>query len=198
MHLLKSSLFVDQISACGNGNGDLCYVRNDHFEMVKVTVIFEAWSLENTTPRRIYEYTDSLEAGSIDWFELPYNFTSDTQVILVQLKVYHDHFDSSNPTISESIYLKDMPKNIKGLHNPVNIEIVDIRINRNGDGVIVLKSNKLALFVVLTTRAEGIFAENCIGLRPLENRVSMSEQLVAFVDMILRHKCHIFSLILYI
>jgi len=174
MHLLESSLFVDQIAACGTG--DLCYVRNDYLEKVEVTVTFEAWALESAAPLRIYKHEDELGPGSIDWFELPLNFTSNIQVILVRLEAYHDSFISS-PRISESVYLKDMPKNIKGLHNGVHVDVVEISSKQNGDAVIVLESDKLALFVVLTTRAEGRFSQNCFTLRPSEKVVSRAKVL---------------------
>mmetsp|Transcript_4303 Transcript_4303/g.9395 ORF Transcript_4303/g.9395 Transcript_4303/m.9395 type:complete len:209 (-) Transcript_4303:599-1225(-) len=168
MHLLSSSLFVDQIAACGKG--DLCYVRNDDSNKVKVTVVYEAWVLEDTIPQKSYEYVNELEPGSIDWFDLPFNFTSNSKVILIRLEIYHNSITSS-PRVSESVYLTDMPKDIMGLQNPVHIEIVDISINTNGDAAIVLKSDKLALYVVLTTRAEGLFSPNCITLRPFEKRM---------------------------
>ncbi len=179
MHLLESSLFVDQIAACGAG--DLCYVRNDYLERVDVAISFEAWVLESTTPLRIYKHEDVVGPGSIDWFKLPLNFTSNIQVILVRLEVYHDSFISS-PRISESVYLKDMPKNIKGLDNGVHVDIVEISSKQNGDATIVLASDKLALFVVLTTRAEGRFSQNCFTLRPSENMVSKAKVFPCFVS----------------
>ena len=173
MHLLESSLFRDQIAACGiHDSDDLCYVRNDSFDKVNFTVEFEAWELKDTQPKHVYEYKEVLEPGSIDWFKLPVDFTSDIQIILVRLNVHHNHFISSSHDFSESVYLKDMPKNIKGLQSSVNIEIVEIRASKNGDAVIVLQSDQLALFVVLTTRAEGHFSRNCFALRPFENYVS--------------------------
>lgn len=185
MHLLESSLFVDQVTACGEG--DLCYARNDHFEKVNLSVVFEAWALEDTTPRRTYEYENELPPGSIDWFKLPFGFTSGVQVTLIQLKILHSPV-ACKPMIFESVYLKDMPKNIKGLYNPVQIEIVDIRTTENGDAAIVLESDKLALFVVLTTRAEGLFSQNCITLRPLESVVSRRENL-----FVVGHHCRVVS-----
>mmetsp|Transcript_7231 Transcript_7231/g.14942 ORF Transcript_7231/g.14942 Transcript_7231/m.14942 type:complete len:172 (-) Transcript_7231:943-1458(-) len=169
MHLLESSLFVDQIAACGAG--DLCYVRNDYLDRVGVVVTFEAWELDSKTPLRIYDHGEELEPGSIEWFDLPPNFTTNIQVILIRLEVYHDSF-VSNPRIAESVYMKDMPKNIKGLHNGVHVDTVDISAKKNGDAEIVLKSDKLALFVVLTTRAEGRFSQNCFTLRPSKRMVS--------------------------
>lgn len=153
MHLLESSLFADQIAACGSG--DLCYVRNDHFKKVKVVVAFEAWGLDDKEPRKTYEYVNEIEPGSLDWFELPLNFTSNIQVTLIQLKVYYYDSLGSNPRISDTVYLKDLPKNIKGLHKRVHIDVVHIRETGDGDAEIVLASEDLALFVVLTTRAEG-------------------------------------------
>ena len=88
MHLLESSLFRDQITACGTG--DLCYVRNDHFDKVRLVITFEAWECKNTVPQRTYMYENELEEGSVDWFSLPVGFTSSFQIILVQLTVYHD------------------------------------------------------------------------------------------------------------
>jgi hypothetical protein len=176
MHLLESSLFVDQVAACGASS--LCYVRNDHFDKVNFTIAFEAWALEDVVPRRIYEYKDELEAGSIDWFELPSDFTSDVQVSLIRLEVCHDSA-SSDPRITESVYLTDMPKNIKGLKDPIHIEIIDIHATENGDAAIVLESDKLALYVVLTTRANGLFSHNCMSLRPFEQKVSMGQKIIS-------------------
>ena len=175
MHLLESSLFRDQITACGTG--DLCYVRNDHFDKVRLSITFEAWECNNAIPRRTHIYENEIEAGSIDWFSLPVNFTSHIQVILVRLKVYNHPFTSAYALISESVYLKDMPKNIKGLHSLVEISIVDIRLTKNGDAEIVLESDKLALFVYLTTRAQGFFVHNCVTLRPFEKNVSKNEEI---------------------
>ena len=137
----------------------------------QVTVEFEAWGLDDNAPRRTYEYTDEIEPGSIDWFELPSAFTSNVKVTLIRLKVYHKSY-VSNPRISDSVYLKDTPKNINGLYNRIHIDIIHIRAKTNGDAEIVLASESLALFVVLTTRAEGFFSKNCMTLRPFENTVS--------------------------
>lgn len=170
MHLLKSSLFVDQIVACGKG--DLCYVRNDHFETVKVTLTFEAWDLQYSTKLGKHEFTNELSGGSIHWFELPSNFTLDSQVILVQLKAFENSLLLPKYKITQSVYLKDTPKSIRGLENPVHIEILDIYRTKDAGAAIVLRSNKLALFLVLTTRAEGAFSDNCFFLRPFEKKVS--------------------------
>jgi len=191
MHLLESSLFVDQIAACGASS--LCYIRNDHFDKVNFTLAFEAWALEDVVPRRIYEYKDEIEAGTINWFELPSDFTSDVQVTLVRLEVCHDPTVSSDPRISESVYLTDMPKSIKGLKDPIHIEIVDIHATENGDAAIVLESDKLALYVVLTTRAEGLFSHNCISLRPFEKKVSTGQEIFSqsslCLSCIVSHLC---------
>eukprot|EP00536_Pseudo-nitzschia_multiseries_P017061 jgi/Psemu1/70068/estExt_Genemark1.C_13600007 len=164
----RSSLFADQIVACGEG--DLCYVRNDHIASVKFAVVFEAWDIEDTTPLKTFTYRNELAAGSIVWFKLPDDFTSSTQVVLLELNVQDDYLGAPGLRTSETVYLKDVPKRIKGLRSPVRIEILEIHQTMNGYATLVLRSDKLALFVVLTTRAEGVFSDNAFFLRPFENK----------------------------
>ena len=99
-----------------------------------------------------------LSGSNDDWMVGNYlgDFLNKRQIIgLIQLKVYYYDSLGSNPRISDTVYLKDLPKNIKGLHKRVHIDIVHIRETNDGDAEIVLASEDLALFVVLTTRAEG-------------------------------------------
>jgi beta-mannosidase len=178
MHLLESSLFRDQIVACGKkGN---CYVRNDGMNEVDATVSFEAWpmrmteSLENI---KTYLYNSTIEAGQIRWFQLPAEYiSSHNQVTLITLKT--DVSGSSSPLISESVFLPTMPKNITGLHSSVSIKILSIEDTSKGGALVSLESDRLALYVVLTTRADGRFSENCFALRPLQKKVNVSQVLV--------------------
>jgi hypothetical protein len=64
-----------------------------------------------------------------------------------------------------------MPKELKGLKTPVNIKLLSIEKTDKGTALLSLESDGLALFVVLTTRAEGRFADNCFTLRPLQKKV---------------------------
>ncbi len=88
---------------------------------------------------------------------------------IILIKVY----DSiSERSIFESTFLPSLPKDIPGLRTPVLIKVESIEILEDSVAEIRLSSNQLALFVVLTTRAQGRFSENAFVLRPMESRVS--------------------------
>jgi beta-mannosidase len=172
MHLLESSLFRDQIVACGKGGN--CYLRNDGMSTVGMTVTFESWTVRHTSVLdnvNTYLYNSTLDAGQIQWFQLPSDFLAgDNQVLLMNLVTGTS--SASNQVSSESVYLPTMPKNITGLHSSVSIKILSIQGTDKGDALVSLESDRLALFVVLTTRAKGRFTENCFVLRPLQKKVS--------------------------
>ncbi|KAG7364672.1 glycoside hydrolase family 2 sugar binding protein [Nitzschia inconspicua] len=170
MHLLELSLFRDQIVACGQEG--LCYVRNDGMSAVSAIATFEAWNLhrrnglENVNK---FLYNTTLNSGEIQWFRLPNDFViGDNQVFLVNLDT--DLPGTSTQVSSESVFLQTMPKNITGLGGSVSIKILSIQGVEKGRALVSLESDRLALFVVLTTRAKGRFAENCFSLRPLQKK----------------------------
>jgi hypothetical protein len=171
MHLLESSLFRDQIVACGKNS--TCYLRNDGMHSVNVTVSFEAWTVgrsRNVAMTQPFVYSSTINAGNIQWFTLPENFIlKDNQVALITME--SNAGSSAKPTVSESVYLNAMPKELKGLKTPVNIKLLSIEKTDKGTALLSLESDGLALFVVLTTRAEGRFADNCFTLRPLQKKV---------------------------
>ncbi|KAL3920780.1 MAG: hypothetical protein SGILL_003085 [Bacillariaceae sp.] len=146
MHLLESSLFRDQIVACGKNMG-------------KGMAVDEP-----------YVYSSTLAAGQIDWFQLPDSYSpKDNQVVLVTSKTSVD--GSAQLTVSESVYLTAMPKVMNGLATRVTIKVLSIESTDRGTALVSLESDRLALFVVLTTRAEGRFTDNCFTLRPLQKRI---------------------------
>jgi beta-mannosidase len=182
MHLLESSLFRDQIVACGR-KGD-CYVRNDGMNTVDAIITFEAWPIllpEGFENVKTYLYNSTMKAGEIKWFELPAEYISPAnQVTLITLKT--NVSGSSNLMTSESVFLQTMPKNLTGLHNSVSIKILSIEGTNRGSALVSLESDRLALYVVLTTRAEGRFYENSFALRPLHKKVIYTDsQLFVFV-----------------
>jgi len=55
---------------------------------------------------------------------------------------------------------------MSGLKLPVMIEILSSEQRNDGSVEIHMRSDNLAVFVVLTTLAQGRFIENCFSLRP--------------------------------
>lgn len=78
---------------------------------------------------------------------------------------------ASERQILESTFLSKHPKEVPGLSIPVSIVVEAIERLNGNQAEIRLKSDQLALFVVLTTRAQGRFSENAFILRPMETKV---------------------------
>lgn len=86
--------------------------------------------------------------------------------------------------IIETIYLPALPKEMPGLKTILPSISVD-SIKASGNMVeIELSSDHLALFVVLTTRAQGRFSKNALALRPNQPKVSnmFDKSIISFQD----------------
>ena len=117
-----------------------------------------------------FVYFSTLDAGEIQWFQLPNDFVvNDNQVVLITLE--SSVGDSNAALVSDTVYLNSMPKDLKGLNARVTIKVLSIEKTDKGTALLSLESDRLALFVVLTTRAEGRFADNCFTLRPKQKKV---------------------------
>jgi hypothetical protein len=121
MHLLESSLYRDQLVACGEN--DLCYLRNDGMVAFDIVVTFEAWSLivGDSSPAETMTYTFYIASGQMLWFTLPPTFTADKYIILIQTILSSPSRSNISDTISNSVSLKALPKDI-----PVSVNIVSV------------------------------------------------------------------------
>lgn len=75
----------------------------------------------------------------------------------------------------DNAFLKDTPKSIPGLKSQ-NVTIsasVSPSENDSRSAVISLEADVLAIYVTLTTMAQGRFSENSFHLRPYEKKVWM-------------------------
>ena len=101
-----------------------------------------------------------------DRFSLPPDFTRNADAVTIQ--VYEAGVTSQ---LLESIFLLKHPKEIKRLKRSVSIRAL---IDAVGDTAeITMTSDYLALFVVLTCRAQGRFSDNAFVLRPGKKKVSI-------------------------
>jgi len=94
-----------------------------------------------------------------DWFSLSSKATQDGDLILLQA-------NQAGERPLENVFLWNMPKDMSGLKLPVMIEILSSEQRNDGSVEIHIRSDNLAVFVVLTTLAQGRFIENCFSLRP--------------------------------
>lgn len=165
MHIFQNSILREVFAACGSRNQ--CFVRNDGTEAVHAEVIFEYWVLSELEPIHTSTRSVFLQGGiaATERFELPdTDELSRSDVILIRVQ------DESNGKVlmKDNAFLKDVPSSISGLTNQ-NVTITT-SVSSNGRGATVsVTSDSLALYVTLTTTAQGRFSENALHLRPNTN-----------------------------
>lgn len=161
MYLLRRSLFIDVVVACGKD--DICFIRYNGYNSTVRLVRFEAWILGERQPTRTALKSFTLSAGrSVVDFRLPDSFRHGTDVILINVK------DPEHPSSTDSreAFLWTLPRDLSRLALQVTIAVA-IASDVNGEGVLFeLTSDSLALYVVLSTSIEGQFTDNAFHLLP--------------------------------
>lgn len=167
MHMFQNSLLRDVFAACGGDNH--CFVRNDGIRSVDALVNFEYWNLSE--PRRLHHSTRDvhLEGGTAasNSFQLETSsqMSQHAEVILIRVEDKNGEI-----LMNDNAFLWQVPSAINGLTQKVNITAT---VSDSGDGnaLVSLQSDVLALYVVLTTRVPGRFSENALHLRPSNKTV---------------------------
>ena len=155
MYLLRR-LFHDTIVTCGVGG--LCFVRDDGLNVTYVETRAEAWSLEQQLPLRTFNWNCTTEQGrSIAWFHLPDGFQDDADVILLQ---------SLHGSSGTGAFLWNVPRDMHRLSVPVTFSVVVEPLSTSRSAYVRLTSDRLALYVVLSTAADGQFSDNAFHMRP--------------------------------
>lgn len=171
MYLLRRHLFRDVIVSCGQD--DVCFARNDGYNSTDLLVNMEAWELGGDEPLRNASLLHALPQGrsSVD-FHLPQLFRVGADVIMIEVKA------SLQPSSegSREAFLWNLPRDLSRLAHPVTISIATQQEEHNGNILIQLTSNSLALYVFLSTTAEGQFTENAFHLLPRESKVLSFEK----------------------
>jgi Ig-fold domain len=99
----------------------------------------------------------------------------DGEVFLVSVKDV-----GGDVLIDEYVVLGNVPKNLR-LSTNVTISVLSIKADEMGDAIITLQSDGVALYVVLTTLAEGSFDDNAFLLKPTTSPKVRSFDRQAFV-----------------
>jgi hypothetical protein len=95
-------------------------------------------------------------------FHIPDGPPKDDEVFLVSVTDV-----GGDVLIDEYVVLGNVPKNLRGLSTNATISVLSIEADEMGNAIIVLQSNGVALYVVLTTLAEGSFDDNAFLLKPI-------------------------------
>ena len=155
MYLLRQ-LFRDTIVACGSGG--LCFARDDSLNATYIDLKAEAWTVGHQLPLRTFSWNWITEQGrSLAWFRLPDMFQDGADVILLQ------SLHSSSDALA---FLWNVPRDMPRLSQAVTFS-VNVQPSPTSRSVTLrLTSDHLALYVVLSTAAEGRFSDNAFHMRP--------------------------------
>lgn len=167
----KSSLFADVIATCGTSAGPrrgppgppTCYVRNDRadqtFEGQVALTTFELNG--NGSAIDLLTVNVSLPAGlgAMHWFPLPQNELPPRNSTALISTVT----DVDGKIISSHMIQLAQPKDVIVSKATISVEIANSP-NADGSIDIAVKSDKVALFVTLTSLAQGRFSDNAFFL----------------------------------
>lgn len=160
MHLLRQSLFRDVFVACGKDG--ICFCRNDGIYTVQGEIFLETWSSINGDLLGNQSKEILLEGGMShsEWFQLDRNITDLSDVLLLSFVELNGSF-----IIENYVVLWSVPKDIRAAYLTAKISIVDVvMVDRLIN--IILESDQLALYVVITTPETGVFDMNAFALKP--------------------------------
>jgi hypothetical protein len=174
MYLLRQSLFRDVFAACGKD--DRCYIRNNGVRQVDASVWLEAWNLSESKPTVAMDHRFRLGGGchSTERFSLPPAFLANADVVLIGIEDSHTGDSLMGPTVVLDVPPHAMPR----LSSEVNIT-VQVRKLENGAASLQLSTDRLALYMFISTEAEGRFSENAFHLRPHELKTIMFDPLTS-------------------
>eukprot|EP00041_Stephanoeca_diplocostata_P030471 m.923001 g.923001 ORF g.923001 m.923001 type:complete len:903 (-) comp23763_c0_seq5:340-3048(-) len=166
-YFFKRSLFADVMATCGYvGRGEAttsCYVRNDRAsEPFTGTVVLRTYALAGAGEGNVWhsQPVDILPGPStMQWFTPPNNtLPNGTHTVLIATVT-----DAHGAVVSEHMVQLAPPSAIVP---PATTLTTTIATTANPDGSIDIDvaSDKPALFVTLTTLAQGRFSDNCFFL----------------------------------
>eukprot|EP00658_Telonema_sp_P-2_P037323 TRINITY_DN26848_c0_g1_i1.p1 TRINITY_DN26848_c0_g1~~TRINITY_DN26848_c0_g1_i1.p1 ORF type:complete len:858 (-),score=160.40 TRINITY_DN26848_c0_g1_i1:403-2976(-) len=168
-YLLKSSLYADVMATCGAGAA--CYVVNDGVKAVDAVVEISAISLRNSSTKPICSHTAQLPAGpgAIEYFTCPeFGALLPSKEIIFSSVVR----GNSGGTLSEHTILAHTPANLTIPSDArVEMEVTGSAAATEFPVTVALSTDKVAVFVVLTTLAQGRFQENMFVLLPGVSKV---------------------------
>jgi len=164
-YLYRRSLYADVMAMCGAGGK--CYAKNDGMMPFKGTCEVSAFSFADGKTQVLKTYDADLPAGAgtTRFFDVDLSGVDAASHMLIARC-------ESAAGVTASV--NEIP-----LTPPVNMQLpaatvaAHVATTHNSDGSvdITLTSDKVALYVVLTTLAQGRFSDNAFALLPGETKV---------------------------
>jgi len=160
-HWLQSSLFTDILISCGSPSSTIfCLIKNDNIYPVQGQLLISALDVTTSQLTALYNQPQSLSAGPFTfWFTIP--------LVDAKKNVLIGTFtDSNGVVLTKHVMLLTEPMNIALTPLALTVSVasqpnadgsIDVTISRSGS------STNAALYVTLTTAANGRFSENVIA-----------------------------------
>jgi len=161
-HWYKASIFADVLATCGNGErGVQCYVKNDSPYPFKGTVDVSsvAFSTGKAESVKSVKLDMPAGAGTIQWFDLGSPVNGMQEMLLVTVT------DATGAVMCDNPVAFAHPKNMTLPHATVKLS-VGAQEMEGMPVPILLSSDHFALYVTLTTLAQGRFEDNAFVMLP--------------------------------
>jgi len=151
----KASLFASVMATCGKGGA--CYVKNDspYAFTGKLEIVSTDFSTGETMLAKSMDLELAAGAGSISWFTIGAEYLDGTKSALVATVTAKD-----GTRISRNVIALATPE--KMLLKKANIKATIASDTANADGSVDIDvtADAVAMFVTLTTLADGRFSDN--------------------------------------
>eukprot|EP00041_Stephanoeca_diplocostata_P032285 m.1031147 g.1031147 ORF g.1031147 m.1031147 type:complete len:1000 (-) comp24121_c0_seq1:1760-4759(-) len=161
--MYKQSIFADVMATCG-GDGT-CYVKNDAITPFVGTVQIEALNFASGAKRTLVSKQVSLAAGAgvTEFFTTPLLSNGTKEIMLSTVTT------SAGAVLSHHAIPFVAPKHMELPKANVRVTVASTS-NADGTVDVTLETDKVAVYVTLTTQAQGNFNDNVLVLAAEETR----------------------------
>eukprot|EP00403_Amphidinium_massartii_P026586 CAMPEP_0178395896 /NCGR_PEP_ID=MMETSP0689_2-20121128/13452_1 /TAXON_ID=160604 /ORGANISM="Amphidinium massartii, Strain CS-259" /LENGTH=952 /DNA_ID=CAMNT_0020016559 /DNA_START=255 /DNA_END=3113 /DNA_ORIENTATION=+ len=161
----KAALFADVIAVCGSGGR--CFVRNDGAAAFRGQLQVVRVSLQSGAITKLIQKSLELAAGpgTIEWFRIS---TLHSDLAVKQEVVRLRLCDGGGAVSSETVATFVTPKDLEVAQAKIRLEIARLP-NTDGSIDVRLTSAVPAMYVVLTTLAQGRFSDNAFLLAGVDD-----------------------------
>ena len=163
----KKSIYADVMASCGTSTGvgsrGACYVKNDgHLPFVgTLNITSISFKTGAETVLRTQQLTLAAGPGVSEWLEIamPIEFGAVTEILRATVTA------ADGTLMSDNVIPLTTPANMAVSNAKVELAIAS-EPNTDGSVDIGVSADHVAVFVTLTTRADGRFSDNAFLLLP--------------------------------
>jgi len=151
----RASIYADVMATCGNG---MCYIKNDHPTPFSGTVTIDSINFASGKTKNLVTKKVSLPAGAgvSEFFPIP-AVDGSSEILMSEVK-------RDDGTVESSHAIPFAPPKNMSLPKATVTFAVASAPNADGSVDITVKADAFALYVTLTTLAQGYFSDNAYAM----------------------------------